>query len=87
MSAITIRKVPEEVHDALRRLAREHGQSVESFARDKLAEIATRGRRGGIDFDRLRARRAELGWDQEGPAWSEDMDGPELSRRVLGLED
>ena len=87
MSAITIRNIPEEVHDALRRLAKERGKSVESLAREALDNLAREKRKGGIDFEALRKRRAELGWDDDGPEWSDDMDSPELSRRVLGLED
>jgi plasmid stability protein len=40
MSAITIRKLPDHVHDALRRRAKEEGKSVEAVARE------ARGRRG-----------------------------------------
>ena len=87
MSAITIRNIPEEVHDALRKLAKERGQSVEAVARQALDELASGERKGGIDFDDLMRRRRELGWSDDGPAWNDDLDSPELSRRVLGLED
>ena len=88
MSAITIRNIPEEVHDALRKLAVERRQSVESLAREALSDLAGGGRKGGIDFEKLIRRRAALGWDDKNwPAWTEDMDDPAFSRRVLGLED
>ncbi|MBL8551822.1 MAG: hypothetical protein JNJ73_17680 [Hyphomonadaceae bacterium] len=86
MSAITIRNIPEDVHDGLRKRAAERRQSVEAFVRDLLKDAAG-PRRGGIDFAELERRKAELGIVGEGPEWTEEMDDPALSRRVLGLED
>lgn len=87
MSAITIRNIPDEVHDALRKLAKERGQSVESLARDLLAKGAAVKRKGGIDFEELRRVRERHGVFEDGPPWTDDLDDPALSRRLLGLED
>lgn len=87
MSAIVIRNLPDDVHDALREMARERGQSVESLARQLLADAANDRRPRGIDFEELARRRKELGIEEDWPEWTEDMDDPAFSRRVLGLED
>jgi len=87
MSAITVRNLPDEVHDALRQKAKAQGKSVESLAREVLSEAALGERKGGIDFEALRKERAARGWTEDGPEWSDDFDSPELSRQVLGLED
>lgn len=87
MSAITIRNLPEKVHNALRRIAAKRGVSVEALARDALENVANDAERGGIDFELLRRRRAELGLTEDGPEWGEELDDPALSRRVLGLEE
>ena len=79
MSAITIRNLPEPVHDALRRLAAERHTSVEALARP--------ARCGGIDFEKLARDRAAFGLFDDGPAWTDAMDDPALSRLVLGLDD
>ncbi len=87
MSAITIRNIPEEVHDALRKLAKERGQSVESLAREALGDLAQGKRRGGIDFEEVRRVREAHGVFEDGPPWTDDLDDPALTRRVLGLEE
>ncbi|OQW56093.1 MAG: hypothetical protein A4S17_14090 [Proteobacteria bacterium HN_bin10] len=87
MSAIVIRNLPEHVHDALRTLARARGQSVEALARAVLTKAANDARPTGIDFERLAQERLRLGITEDGPEWTEEMDDPAFSRRVLGLED
>ena len=86
MPAITIRNLPEPVHDALRRIAAERRMSVEALARATLADLAHRARAGGIDFGKLARDRAALGLTEDGPEWTEALDDPALSRRVLGLD-
>lgn len=86
MPAITIRNIPEPVHDALRRIAAERRVSVEALARTALADLARRAQRGGIDFARLARDRAALGLTEDGPEWTDALDDPALSRRVLGLD-
>jgi plasmid stability protein len=83
MPAITIRNLPESVHDALRRIAAERHVSVEALAR---ADLAREARGGGIDFGKLARDRAALGLTEDGPEWTEALDNPALSRRVLGLD-
>lgn len=87
MSSIVIRNIPEEIHEGLRKLAAERRMAVEAFAREQLAEIVKRSERRGIDFERLARDRKALGIEEDGPSWTEEMDDPALSRRVLGLED
>ena len=87
MSAITIRNLPEPVHDALRRIAAERHTSVEALARQALSDLARPARRGGIDFEKLARDRAAFGLFDDGPAWTDAMDDPALSRLVLGLDD
>jgi plasmid stability protein len=86
MAAITIRNLPEPVHDALRRIAAERHVSVEALARTALADLARQARSGGIDFARLTRNRAALGLTEDGPEWTESLDDPAFSRRVLGLD-
>lgn len=86
MPAITIRNLSESVHDALRRIAAERHVSVEALARSALSDLAQQSRRGGIDFRELARDRAALGLTEDGPAWTEELDDPALSRRVLGLD-
>jgi prevent-host-death family protein len=43
--------------------------------------------RKGFDFERLAAKRKELGWPEKGEPWPAEFDDPAFSRRVLGLED
>jgi plasmid stability protein len=86
MSALVIRNLPENVHDALRRMARERGKSVEALARELLSEAANDHRPPGIDFERLARHKKALGIE-DGPEWTEELDDPALSRRLLGLED
>ncbi len=50
------------------------------------AELVRVQRRGGIDFDRLKAARAKLGLKGDGQGWPPEFDDPEFSRRVLGLD-
>jgi plasmid stability protein len=85
--AITIRNLPEPVHDALRRIAAERRMSVEALARAALADLARQARTGGIDFGKLARDRAALGLAEDGPEWTEALDDAALSRRVLGLPD
>lgn len=87
MSAITIRNIPEEVHDALRKLAKEKHQSVESLVREALGELALGKKRGGIDFEEVRRVREAHGVFEDGPPWTDDLDDPALSRRLLGLDE
>jgi plasmid stability protein len=86
MSSMTIRNIPDDVHDALRRLAAERRVPLEAMVREELAELVKRAKPRGIDFERLARRRAELGFTEPWPEWTEDLDDPALSRRVLGLE-
>jgi len=88
MSAITIRKLPDEVHDALRRIAAERGVSVEALAREALEKLADSPEGLGVS-DTLAAldrRRRELGVAPVGDAWREAFDDPAFSREVLGLD-
>jgi len=85
MAAMVIRNLPDDVHKALRRLAAEREQPVETFVRETLSEVARR-KRTGIDFEKLARNRAALGLYEDGPEWTPDLDDPKLSRRVLGLE-
>lgn len=87
MSALTIRNLPDSVHDALRRMAAERHMSVEALARQALSDLAQPSRRSGIDFEKLARDRAALGLFKDGPEWTDAMDDPALSRRVLGLDD
>jgi plasmid stability protein len=87
MPAIVIRNIPEPVHEALRRVAAERHLSVEALARDTLSTLARQARPGGIDFAKLARDHVTLGIGEEGPAWTEAMDDPALSRSVLGLPD
>ncbi len=50
------------------------------------AELVRVQRRGGVDFDRLKAARARLGLKGDGAGWPAAFDESDLSRRVLGLE-
>jgi plasmid stability protein len=84
MAAIVIRNLPDDVHADLRRIARERHQSVEAVAREALTTLTGRGR-GGIDFEQLAQDRRVLGMTEDGPDWTEELDDPALSRKVLGL--
>ncbi len=84
MTAIVVRNLPPSVHDALRRLAKAKHQPVEALVREALTELAEKSR-GGIDFEKLARRRAELGLHEDGPEWTPAMDDPALSWKVLGL--
>lgn len=85
MPTITIRDLPEPVHDALRRIAAERGMSIEALARSALADLARQSGTGGIDFAKLARDRAALGRTEDGPEWTEALDVSALSRHVLGL--
>ncbi|MBS0640728.1 MAG: hypothetical protein JSS43_12690 [Proteobacteria bacterium] len=87
MPAILVRNLPEAVHAALRGLAAERHMSVEALARETLSALVEHSRRGGIDFARLARDRAALGIAEEGPPWTDALDDPALSRRLLGLRD
>lgn len=86
LPAITIRNLPEPVHNALRRIAAERRMSVEALARAALGDLARQARAGGIDFAKLARDRAALGLTEDGPEWTEALDDPALSRRVLALD-
>jgi plasmid stability protein len=86
MSALVIRNLPEDVHDALRQLAARQHMSVEAVARQALADLARAQRPTGIDFAALTQHRAALGFAEDGPVWDSALDDPALSRRVLGLD-
>jgi plasmid stability protein len=85
MPAITIRDLPEPVHDALRRIAAERSMSVEALARTALSDLARQACSGGIDFSKLARDRAALGLTDDGPEWTEELDDPALSGRILRL--
>lgn len=92
MSAITIRKLPDHVHDALRRRAKEEGKSVEAVAREALENHAAEPPVPGVVakqglFERIDVVRKELGMDySDWPEWDESFDDPAFSRQMLGLE-
>lgn len=87
MSAITIRKLPDHVHDALRRRAKEEGKSVEAVAREALEKYAgTPSSTMETLFETLDRRRRELGVEAIGDHWQEEFDDPAFSREVLGLD-
>jgi len=86
MSALTIRKLPDHVHDALRRMAAERGVSVEALAREALERFADKPWRIEDTFEALDRRRRELGVEAIGSDWQEAFDDPAFSREVLGLE-
>lgn len=50
-------------------------------------ELVRCHRRGGIDFDKLEAAREHLGISGDRERWPNEFNDPELSRRVLGLND
>ena len=87
MSAITIRKLPDHVHDALRRIAAERGVSVEALAREALARLAAGAGDTGDLFHDVAAARRRLGAETaDWPEWSDAFDDPAFSRSVLGLD-
>jgi plasmid stability protein len=86
VSALTIRNLPDEVHDALRRVAAQRHVSVESLARQALSDLARAHEPAGIDFALLHQHRAALGFAEDGPTWGDELDDPALSRRVLGVD-
>lgn len=85
MPAITIRNLPDPVHDALRRLAADRHTSVEALVRAALSDLARQAQPAGIDFSKLARDRAALGLIQDGPEWTDALDDPGFSRQVLGL--
>lgn len=85
MAAITIRNLPDTVHDGLRRLAAERHVPVEALVRAILADHVRAARTGGIDFDLLAADRAMHGLTEDGPEWTGALDDPGLTRLVLGI--
>jgi hypothetical protein len=86
MPAITIRDLPQSVHDALRWIAAERRMSVAALVRSALSDLASQARPGGIDFTRLARDRAAFELLEDGPEWSDALDDPALSRYVLGLD-
>ncbi|MFP4519628.1 MAG: FitA-like ribbon-helix-helix domain-containing protein [Oceanicaulis sp.] len=88
MSAITIRNIPDHVHDALRRRAKEEGKSVEALAREALEKLAGAGDSSVESlFATLDRKRRELGVEAVGSDWQEEFDDPAFSRKVLGLDE
>jgi plasmid stability protein len=88
MSAITIRKLPDHVHDALRRRAAERGISVEALAREAIAEFVCGAAAGSDIFEDAERAKLRLGVQDAGwPEWTEEFDDPAFSRSVLGLDD
>jgi len=84
VAAIVIRGLPDDIHAGLRQLAAERRQSVESLAREALANLV-RSKPSGIDFEQLSIARLSLGMTEDGPDWDAALDDPGLSRSVLGL--
>jgi plasmid stability protein len=80
------RNLPEPVHTALRLIAAERHISVEALARAALTDLAAQARPGGIDFRKLAHDREALGLSHDGPEWTDALDHPTFSRRVLGLD-
>jgi plasmid stability protein len=87
LGALVIRNIPDAVHNALRRIAADRHVSVEALVRDSLVVMARQGPPGGIDFQKLERDRVALGLETDAPNWTEAMDDPALSRRVLGVTD
>ncbi len=87
MSAITIRNLPDHVHDALRRRARQEGKSVEALAREALFGLAADEGREADLFEDIAAAKQRLGATSgDWPEWTEAFDDPAFSRSVLGLD-
>jgi plasmid stability protein len=84
VAAVVIRGLADDIHAGLRELAAERHQSVESLAREALADLV-RSKRAGIDFEQLSIARITLGLAEDGPDWDATLDDPGLSRSVLGL--
>jgi prevent-host-death family protein len=55
-----------------------HGRAV--------AEIVPAKKRGGIDLERIKAKRKRLGLKPDPKGWPKEFDDPAFSRKVLGLE-
>ncbi len=88
MSAITIRRLSEEAHNALRRLARLQNKSVEAVAREALEEKARETEAiPRLDMEQIQRVRSAHGLTEEGPDWPAEFDDAPYSRKVLGLED
>ncbi|XBQ14888.1 MAG: plasmid stabilization protein [Oceanicaulis sp.] len=88
MSAITIRKLPDHVHDALRRMAAERGMSVEALAREALVDFVRNKAGKGDLFADAEAAKQRLGVkDADWPEWTDEFDDPAFGRSVLGAED
>ena len=85
MAALVIRNIREDVHAALKRLAAQRGQPVETFVRETLNEVALR-KRTGIDFEQLQRNRVAHGLFEDGPEWTPALDDPKLSWKVLGMK-
>lgn len=49
------------------------------------AELVRRGRRGGINFEKLEVARRRVGIDGDGEGWPKEFNNPAFSRQVLGL--
>ena len=83
MPALIIRNLSEATHDALKRIAKERRVPVEALARQALDGLAREASPSGIDFARLDEDRRAAGFHEDGPAWTDAMDSPQLSRDVL----
>lgn len=88
MSAITVRKLPDHVHDTLRRIAQRRGLSVEAIAREALADFV-RGAAADADlFEDAERAKQRLGVkDGDWPEWTDAFDDPGFGRSCLGLDD
>jgi len=80
MPANTICNIPEDVRDALRKLAKEKHQSVESLFRYAIGDLARGKPRGGIDFEEVRRVREAHGVFEDGPPWTDDLDDPACAK-------
>jgi len=49
-------------------------------------ELVRCDRRGGIDFEKLKAARRRLGIEGDGEGWPQEFNDPAFSREVLGLD-
>ena len=50
-------------------------------------ELVPARKKGGVDFEKAKRIRRELGLDKLKVEWPEEFDDPAFSRRVLGLDD
>lgn len=75
MATIQIRELPEDAYETIRRRARAAGQSIQSYMRDQVVELASR-------------RTKDEAWSAvEGALAAEDSPGATLKRIVGDLAD